>query len=232
MRGLLKRVGPRMLKVLICSLLLVFFMPVVICLAQAENDESDGNEEAGQVSQASRRPLDGAVVDGKTVDFSWKYYGVPLLNPRWEYVYQMEVRWADDGELFKEVEESDTYNPVIEVKMSITGFPQDGSLFKWRLKEDIWSDDGELVYPGQWSSYMTFTSRKPDVELYGDVNKDGLVNIQDALLVMRYVLVLEELDAAQRASADVNEDGVVDVRDVTLIMQKILGLIDSFPVEQ
>lgn len=65
--------------------------------------------------------------------------------------------------------------------------------------------------------------------LYGDLNNDGKINVQDVALVMRHVLDVESLDEDELLFADVNGDGVVNVQDAALIMQKSLQLIDNFP---
>lgn len=69
--------------------------------------------------------------------------------------------------------------------------------------------------------------------IYGDVNNDGKVNVQDVVLVMQHILLLDKtpFTEAKIIAADVNGDGVIDVRDVTLMSQKTLKLIDVFPVE-
>lgn len=64
---------------------------------------------------------------------------------------------------------------------------------------------------------------------YGDVNDDGEIDVRDVVLVMRYVLEVEDLTNDQIKAADVTADGEVNVRDATMIMQYALGLIDEFP---
>ena len=59
-----------------------------------------------------------------------------------------------------------------------------------------------------------------------------IINVNDVVLAMRYVLDLETLDVNQRERADVNNNGVINVQDVSLIMQRVLELIDEFPVEK
>ncbi len=68
--------------------------------------------------------------------------------------------------------------------------------------------------------------------VYGDINDDGDINVQDVVLVMKHVLELETLTAAQLTTADVNGDGAINVQDVTLIMQHTLGLIDEFDMAE
>ncbi|MFU8794325.1 MAG: Ig-like domain-containing protein [Dethiobacteria bacterium] len=62
----------------------------------------------------------------------------------------------------------------------------------------------------------------------GDVNEDGIINVQDVALVMQHVLLITTLDDQSLATADVNGDGDVNVIDVTLLMQYSLGLINTF----
>jgi hypothetical protein len=65
--------------------------------------------------------------------------------------------------------------------------------------------------------------------IYGDINDDGDVDVQDVVLAMKHALGLELLTGTEKSVADVNGDGDVDVQDVTLIMQRSLRLIDDFP---
>lgn len=63
---------------------------------------------------------------------------------------------------------------------------------------------------------------------YGDVNRDGTIDVNDAVMVMRYVLGLRELSDLERLLADVNGDGQINVQDVSLLMRRSLGLIGDF----
>lgn len=54
-----------------------------------------------------------------------------------------------------------------------------------------------------------------------DVNMDGVVNIEDAALIQKNVILLAELDEYQKELADANNDGKVTVVDSTKL-QKIL----------
>lgn len=61
--------------------------------------------------------------------------------------------------------------------------------------------------------------------MIGDVNGDGEVNSEDALLVMRYSMNLGELE--DLASADVNGDGTVNMADALLIMRYANGISED-----
>ena len=59
----------------------------------------------------------------------------------------------------------------------------------------------------------TTTTTEPTF-LLGDVNLDGNVNVQDVVLLQKYLIRMETLTAEQAKPADVNEDGVVNVIDL------------------
>ena len=67
---------------------------------------------------------------------------------------------------------------------------------------------------------------------YGDANRDGDVNVGDAILVLRYIVGLETLDGPGWHAADVNGDNDVNVGDAIAILRWIVGLIDQFPAEE
>jgi hypothetical protein len=58
----------------------------------------------------------------------------------------------------------------------------------------------------------------------GDVNGDGEVNVQDAILALRSLVGLTSLSAAQGAAGDMNGDGKVRIQDVNALLRKALGV--------
>jgi large repetitive protein len=68
----------------------------------------------------------------------------------------------------------------------------------------------------------------------GDLNGDGLVNIQDAMTVLRMAVGLDQVTPEALAHADVaplvngvpHPDGKIDVGDVLIILRKVVGLVD------
>ena len=64
--------------------------------------------------------------------------------------------------------------------------------------------------------------------LLGDVNGDGLVNVQDVTLITQYVLGLIDFSQEQEKAADVTQSGNINVQDVTLVMQYALGITNTF----
>lgn len=60
--------------------------------------------------------------------------------------------------------------------------------------------------------------------IYGDVNGDGQITVEDATLVQKATVLLVTFDENTSTIADVNEDGFVDILDVTLIQKHIVKL--------
>jgi len=78
----------------------------------------------------------------------------------------------------------------------------------------------------------------PDT-LPGDVNDDGLVNIQDILYIINYILGVYDshewmLDLSETdfvITGDVNNDGLLNIADIGIIIQHILGsVINEFDI--
>jgi hypothetical protein len=63
--------------------------------------------------------------------------------------------------------------------------------------------------------------------LPGDLNGDGIVDVKDVSMIIRYYRRLVELDETQLAAADVTGDGLVDVKDVSKMIRYYRRLIDS-----
>ena len=103
----------------------------------------------------------------------------------------------------------------------------DQNIYLTCLKKTGWTLLSILIL--SLALFFILSSSSASAALYGDINKDGEINVQDVVLTMRYVLGLQELNSIQKIAADVNNDNLIDVTDVTLIMRKSLGLIETFP---
>ncbi len=64
-------------------------------------------------------------------------------------------------------------------------------------------------------------------ELYGDVNKDDIVDTIDATIIQRHIAKLDELVSLEHALADFNNDKEVTVLDATAIQQFSAKIIDN-----
>lgn len=67
--------------------------------------------------------------------------------------------------------------------------------------------------------------------LLGDVDDNGVVDVEDAYLVRSYINKDISLTDEQKLAADVNGDGKIDANDITLIRQYVVKLITVFPAE-
>ena len=56
----------------------------------------------------------------------------------------------------------------------------------------------------------------------GDLNQDGLINVQDIILTINIILGAPPNDY-ELCSGDINEDGVIDILDVVLLINLILS---------
>lgn len=63
----------------------------------------------------------------------------------------------------------------------------------------------------------------------GDVNKDGKINIKDAVYIQKKIVNRENFTAEELTLADTNKDGYVTVADATLIQKYATKMISSFP---
>ena len=59
--------------------------------------------------------------------------------------------------------------------------------------------------------------------ILGDINNDNLVNIQDIILLVQFILETADPSSYQLFAADLNNDESLDVSDIILIMNIILG---------
>jgi hypothetical protein len=61
-----------------------------------------------------------------------------------------------------------------------------------------------------------------EVELYGDVNFDGSLDITDVILLVNFVLGTTPTEE-QGLTADFNQDGIINILDVITLVSEILG---------
>lgn len=96
----------------------------------------------------------------------------------------------------------------------------DGRFFAYFLKveQGLDREKGELI-----------VAASPLVprERTGDLNRDGSVNVSDALLSLRIIVGLIEATDSQAWEADLNGDGHVNVADTVAILKRLVGLPQS-----
>jgi len=66
---------------------------------------------------------------------------------------------------------------------------------------------------------------------YGDLTRDGSLNMADVIYIARSIVGINQLDSNQRIAADVNGDQSIDIQDAMYMMNRISRKITKFPVE-
>ncbi len=85
-----------------------------------------------------------------------------------------------------------------------------------RLKDWLDPDDtGILTLDGIDSIPIEYT--------LGDVNSDNDINVLDVVLIVNFILNLQEPDPVQTLAADLNEDGIINVLDVISLINMIVN---------
>ena len=86
--------------------------------------------------------------------------------------------------------------------------------------------DGSSIYGG-----LVINEYVPLVPtgILGDANCDGLVDSDDAAMILKYDVSMVDETFLDLAVADVNGDGVVDSDDASLILKYDVGLIEELP---
>ena len=68
------------------------------------------------------------------------------------------------------------------------------------------------------------------VDLYGDVNFDGSININDIVIMVNFILGTTPTDE-QFITGDMNYDGIINIVDVILVVNEVLGTTFSQSVQ-
>ena len=61
-----------------------------------------------------------------------------------------------------------------------------------------------------------------EVELYGDVNLDGMLNVLDVVEIVGFVLNTTTPTEEQLLTGDMNQDGILNILDVISLVSEIL----------
>lgn len=136
------------------------------------------------------------------------------------------LNWEDPenlGYFFEGVfEEGKTYNTTALLVAD----------FGYWLDEDtvVTVKGGEVVEAYGRMSLVVVVSTTPMKPLIlGDINCDGIVDINDATAIQYHLAELELIDEAYHAAGDINRNGMLDINDVTEI-QKYLAELSANPL--
>ena len=87
-----------------------------------------------------------------------------------------------------------------------------------------WPETSQELLDSTLDALLEAMDQEPEA-VPGDVNFDGEVSADDALLILRFALGLVELDENALAVADVNLDGSVNCVDALLTLRIAMGLV-------
>lgn len=78
---------------------------------------------------------------------------------------------------------------------------------------------------------IPFISLNAKPVILGDVDMDGVIRIQDATLIQRYLAKIADLNEEQLTAAKVISDEKLSVNDATILQRYLAEIIDRFPIE-
>ena len=109
---------------------------------------------------------------------------------------------------------------MVEIDLTADASEQIGTQTVLRLDSaELYDASGRVIPIGSLDNgFVTIAGTK------GDVNNDGLVRSNDAILTMRIVVGLLDPTPQQMSAADMNGDGVIRSNDAILILRKSTGL--------
>lgn len=101
--------------------------------------------------------------------------------------------------------------------------------WKYTAAETITADSATGGETAATTTVSTDTTTD-SVNLCGDLNLDGVVDIADAVLLSKAVIDVIGLQRSAAQNADCDQNGTVDATDATLLIRFLIRLIDQLPV--
>ena len=142
-----------------------------------------------------------------------------MLSARWYLV-------TDDGTI-----DPESFQPGLDYAVEITVAPSDA----WRFSESsrgilylsngeaLFSERGELSvsYLADGSLVMTSQPLTLPASEPGDINGDGVISAQDAVLLRKYLVGIAVESRFDRTAADLNGDGKIDILDLVRLRKAL-----------
>ena len=196
-----------------------------IYLSSQSNAQMTGNQNGAVYKfPAATVPAKAVTTDpGQvTIELEEGYTGRPITT-----INVTSVGTTEITSITAEAEDS-TLLQVNASGMSINVLPATTDLAKgtYRTSVVIKDDDGNVLT----TVPVTITVGAPAASniLKGDVNLDGVVDMEDTTALMRHVLSAEIItDTKALAAAEVTGNDSLDMEDVTKLMRYVLNAIDS-----
>ena len=58
--------------------------------------------------------------------------------------------------------------------------------------------------------------------ILGDINQDEIIDILDLVMIVNYILGIQDFESIQSYAADINEDAIINIQDIIAIINIIL----------
>ena len=142
-------------------------------------------------------------VEDQINNFRNPYYTLAKSSQQCFYFIKFQIEY-----------DNDTWNSFIQENDIIVSFTPQGNACGYRHINSIDS----YISSGNSCTYEDGTPIQS-----GDINGDGIVNIQDVILVISHILNGDNLTQCQFKAADLNNDEIVNVLDVIEIIMLILN---------
>lgn len=138
------------------------------------------------------------------------YYGLGM---------QMEFGGTANANYISKFEDYLNYGDTFGYKDSILSW----YMSTWGCYEMSQGKNGTRYLYDAVYEFVADARPEPQVVM-GDVNQDGILDINDATDIQRYLVGLIELSESQLALADYDENSSINIKDVTKIQIKLAGL--------
>ena len=113
--------------------------------------------------------------------------------------------------------------------VSIDTFDVPASVTPAQFKWNFYATATGNYYLGDGTLYTEYEdSMEERVHLVGDANGDGVIMMNDVVVIQQYLINVLDEDEIDLIAADANGDGTVDENDGELIQRYLLGSINSF----
>ncbi|MAV65195.1 MAG: hypothetical protein CBD97_03770 [Pelagibacteraceae bacterium TMED237] len=91
---------------------------------------------------------------------------------------------------------------------------------KWVYNKD---QDISSGYDSVWIDFIVMPGINNNNEAC-DINQDGSINVADIIILVNYILEINNPDSNQFDCSDINQDGSLNIQDIILLVNSILGI--------
>lgn len=174
---------------------------------------------------------------GQSEFHMWDY--VQMENGKW---YGVDVTWDDGADrIYYDffLAGADTRSNRVSNKTFSQSHKEDGDFNQTDYAEYTYPTISSVAYLEDSKDPMPTATPEPKPPrplpdgsyTYGDVDENGLIEAEDALLILKAVVRMERFDQKISIVADVDNDWQVGSGDALCVLKRVVGLIGQFPVE-